>query len=314
MELDSVTGSVGIGLNPYTGGPLNRTLHLWSDTGQAGIFASGSDAGTFSSLNLCKNNQNPNNSDGCWVLAHKNDSGQSDEGDLTIGIKPTAGDKQSIFLDHVTGSLGVGVHPYTGSPLNRTMHLHSDKGQAALFLSGLSDGGATYSALYLCQNNTTPTHPNNNCWTVSHKNDASSAHANNLAIGYNNILAFSIDDITGNIGINMASPTEKLDVNGNIRAEGTVFANGTALPSDRQLKKNIKPLPHALDKIAKLQGVKFNWKKDGQPDIGLIAQEVETVFPELVLEDSSGVKHVDYSKLVPVLIEAIKELKTKCEQ
>ena len=71
------------------------------------------------------------------------------------------------------------------------------------------------------------------------------------------------------------------------------------------------PLTHALDAILQLQGKTYHWKEDtaftNKQDIGLVAQEVEKVFPELVAENEQGYKGIAYSKLTAVLIEAIKE-------
>jgi hypothetical protein len=68
-----------------------------------------------------------------------------------------------------------------------------------------------------------------------------------------------------------------------------------------------------LAKILQLQGFSFNWKDNQEPSIGLLAQEVEKVFPELV-SGKDGSKTVDYGKLVPVLIEAIKEQQREIEK
>lgn len=75
--------------------------------------------------------------------------------------------------------------------------------------------------------------------------------------------------------------------------------------SDRNLKKNIATIKNPLEKIMKLRGVTFNWKKDNSTNIGLIAQEVEQVFPELIT-GTEGNKAVAYSNLVAPLIEAVK--------
>jgi hypothetical protein len=107
--------------------------------------------------------------------------------------------------------------------------------------------------------------------------------------------------------------------------------NGTPLDflhnhSDVRLKKNIVPLSNSLNKILNLQGVSFDWNKDissyvgrsNESDIGLVAQEVEKIIPELVSETTIPnieykIKNVDYSKLVPVLVEAIKEQQDQIE-
>ena len=106
----------------------------------------------------------------------------------------------------------------------------------------------------------------------------------------------------GSVGIGTTTPdaTMKLDVNGNIRAFGYVYNS-----SDRALKKNIVTIENPLEKIMQLRGVTFNWIKDNQPSVGLIAQEVEKVFPSVVT-GVEGNKSVAYSNLVAPLIEAVK--------
>jgi hypothetical protein len=107
-----------------------------------------------------------------------------------------------------------------------------------------------------------------------------------------------------------------LYVNGN--AAGT---SGFANVSDSRFKKDITPIENALTKINQLNGISFNWDKDSRPDLnlddknhlGLIAQDVETILPQVVStgEDEQQTKTITYSDIVPVLIEAIKELSAK---
>lgn len=89
-----------------------------------------------------------------------------------------------------------------------------------------------------------------------------------------------------------------------------IIANGFFYSSDRKLKTNISPLTDNLNKILKLSGVSFDWKKTRNKDIGLIAQEVEKIYPELVSTDANDYKAVKYGNLVAPLIEALKELYT----
>ncbi|MDP3561751.1 MAG: tail fiber domain-containing protein [Legionellaceae bacterium] len=106
----------------------------------------------------------------------------------------------------------------------------------------------------------------------------------------------------------------RLLVNSVIHSLGDVIAYYT---SDKFLKDNIRPIAKALSKVNQLSGNYFEWNalqdtyEVGSTDIGVIAQEVEAVFPELVITRDNGFKAVKYEKLVPVLIEAIKELSTK---
>ena len=121
----------------------------------------------------------------------------------------------------------------------------------------------------------------------------------------NNLTRLTIDNI-GNIGIGTTTPSVKFQVG--VNGDGTVArANSWSTFSDKRFKDKIQTLPNALQTTLALRGVSFNWRKNNQKDIGLIAQEVETILPEIVQTDTEGYKSVDYSRLVPLLIEALKE-------
>jgi peptidoglycan hydrolase CwlO-like protein len=78
------------------------------------------------------------------------------------------------------------------------------------------------------------------------------------------------------------------------------------------LKNNIQPLSGSLDKILQLQGVSFNWKDNNRSSIGLIAQDVEKIYPELVSTNSqTDLKSIEYGNLVAPLIESVKEQQGK---
>lgn len=79
-------------------------------------------------------------------------------------------------------------------------------------------------------------------------------------------------------------------------------------PSDRTLKENIEPLQGSLDKVFALQGVSFNWIGKTDRQIGLIAQDVAPIVPEIIQEFGDGKLALDYPKLTALLIEAVKEL------
>lgn len=87
--------------------------------------------------------------------------------------------------------------------------------------------------------------------------------------------------------------------------------------SDKRLKKNLVPLQNCLQKIKNLRGYTYNWidtAKDTSQQIGLIAQEVEAEFPQLVKTDDKGLKSVAYANMVPVLLEAIKEQQKQIDE
>ncbi len=77
--------------------------------------------------------------------------------------------------------------------------------------------------------------------------------------------------------------------------------------SDESLKTKVVPLRSATDNLLKIRGVTFEWKSDGRNDIGVIAQDVAKVYPELT-RTKEGLMQVDYDKLVAPLIESIREL------
>jgi hypothetical protein len=113
----------------------------------------------------------------------------------------------------------------------------------------------------------------------------------------------------GDVGIGYTTPSYRLDVDGKIRGYNVS-------PSDMRLKKEIAPIHNALEKVSSLRGVNFKWKDEEKSDelqMGVIAQEVETVFPEAVSHDNDGYMSVAYGHLVAPLIEAIKELHAENE-
>jgi len=105
------------------------------------------------------------------------------------------------------------------------------------------------------------------------------------------------------------------DISGSvIRASGDVIAFNS---SDTRLKNDIYPIQEPLDKVNKIGGYTFEWNSRQQihkgKDVGVLAQEVEEILPEVVVTRGDGYKAVNYEKIVPLLIESIKELKKKVE-
>jgi|GEM_PF-5414702 len=128
---------------------------------------------------------------------------------------------------------------------------------------------------------------------------------------------------SGYLGIGNSSPTERLSVTGNICATGTIVGSSAGCGvSDARFKKNITTLDNGLGLVMRLRGVRYDWDRQHFPErnftdahqVGFIAQEVKEVLPELVTQMSDGYYAVDYGRLAPVLVEAIKELKLKTDR
>ena len=126
-------------------------------------------------------------------------------------------------------------------------------------------------------------------------------------------------EFQGNVLIGTATDDaqNKLQVDGSIMATGDVTAYAS---SDARLKTNLESIDNALDKVNSLTGYTFNWNerasgKDLEArEAGVIAQDVEKVLPEVVATRNDGYMAVKYEKLVPLLIEAIKDLKAEIEE
>ena len=144
-----------------------------------------------------------------------------------------------------------------------------------------------------------------------------------------------VDKSVNNVGIGTATPVHKLHVDAGgsttvaITANGTIHASGdiTAFStSDKQLKNNIVVISDPISKVQSINGVTFEWADDAPDhlngiDYGVIAQEIEEVLPLAVTTRDTGHKAVKYEKIIPLLIEAVKdqqkqidELKAKLEE
>jgi len=132
---------------------------------------------------------------------------------------------------------------------------------------------------------------------------------------------FSAAVTVSNNTASTSKTTGAVKVTGGVGIQGDVFAGGDVVAyasSDERLKDNVAEISNALDKVEKLRGVSFDWN-DKQSvysghDIGVIAQDVEEVLPELVENRDNGYKAVKYDKLTAVLIQAVKELSAKVKE
>ncbi|MCK4664405.1 MAG: tail fiber domain-containing protein, partial [Bacteroidales bacterium] len=207
----------------------------------------------------------------------------------------------------VDGNIGIGIsnpenkfHLFQSSG-NTTLEIESNSGAPKIILDG-TDAGGTYTMAF-------------------HESGGFKA---SLGWSSNNDYFFLYETINslvsrgGYIGINTTTPgtTYRLYVN------GSVSASSYNTHSDLRLKKDISPINNALDKVKLLNGVNFNWRKEEFPDmefskehqIGFVAQEVKEILPEVVTQNDNGYFGISYGKVVPVLVEAIKEQQKMIEE
>ena len=131
-------------------------------------------------------------------------------------------------------------------------------------------------------------------------------------LGSSTIMSGSSNNYQFNsIGVGTAAS----NVAGEIRATNDITA---FYSSDIRLKENIQPIQNALEKVESISGNTYDWKEGYDEihshkgnDIGVIAQEIEEILPQIVTNRDNGYKAVQYEKIIPLLIEAIKELSVK---
>jgi hypothetical protein len=113
----------------------------------------------------------------------------------------------------------------------------------------------------------------------------------------------SVDASNGNAEANLTFDGSTLTVAGSI--------NET---SAKRFKENIQTLGNQLNNVLQLNPVEFDWIRDGKHDIGLIAEEVNEVIPDLVQKEGKEIQGIHYSRLTAILISAVKELTARVEE
>jgi hypothetical protein len=151
--------------------------------------------------------------------------------------------------------------------------------------------------------------------TLPGVNSAGNQNTSGTAAGLSGSPTVDLNNLTcDQIGVNVAVN----GTDGRIDAGNDIVAFSS---SDMTLKENINPISNALDKVLSLGGYTFDWKKEREKehgysgsDIGVLAQEVEDVLPTAVRDNCYGNKSVRYEKLIPLLVQSIKELKSELDE
>jgi hypothetical protein len=269
---------------------------------------------------------------GGWALVGNLTAASDVLGSTNRDVPIIANNTTWIYVDDPNGvAIGNGVTS-AGAALDVTGDVQ--------FSGELLPGGASGTATYLLQANGIGFAPSwvdpatvvgSSAWSVSGNNPASGSFIGTVTSATNPDLVFKTDGTermrilgsstgagtAGFIGINTASPgtTYRLNLNGSLTATGAFFS------SDARWKQNITTIENPLAKVLALHGVNYEYRTAENPDrdfpqgmqMGLIAQEVEKVVPEVVRTNDDGYKAIAYQNLVGLLIESTKEQQSVIE-
>lgn len=235
------------------------------------------------------------------------EANSADEADGYISSDPNYDNSNLIFRSN--GSIVFrldddestpGLHPFVVFDNNMDFRVTDDAGMSMQKLStGVSEPHITIRDL--SSNNygrLNIGNTNSQKWQIAGKPTGSSTQK---------YLLFHLTDTDGSTGDDLIQ----------LRGDGNAFIEGTWAPiSDIRLKKDIVPVKNSLEKISSISGYDYNWKDPNKPlpQTGVIAQEVQKVFPNLVVANNEGNLSVNYDGLIPHLIESVKELKAEIEQ
>ena len=229
----------------------------------------------------------------------------------SIGV-PTAAINASNSESSTSGSLAHALAGIIGSSSNSENYAGLFLGTVEIRGEQLVEGrahfeqGATFSGTTIVDNKgdrAVLLHLNSDrSWQFRQLGTGAGTALELLSIGGGGNKNFLVST-TGQVGISTTNPQEKLHVN------GSILADDFKKPSSRRWKTNIETITSALDQVTQLRGVSYQWKNGGKQDIGLIAEEVGSILPELVDYEENGIdaRSVDYVSLIALLIEAIKE-------
>jgi hypothetical protein len=129
----------------------------------------------------------------------------------------------------------------------------------------------------------------------------------------NDLVVGSVDSNTSFSFTNLQDTTIKGTLSGKSASFAEdVDASAFISKSDMRLKRNVAPIEQALEKIGQIRGYNFEWVDGSGPSIGVLAQEIQEILPCAVSERNEYL-HVDYAKIIPLLVECVRELSAKVE-
>ncbi|MCM2348963.1 MAG: tail fiber domain-containing protein, partial [Bacteriovoracaceae bacterium] len=290
------SGTVGVGISVPAekihthaeAGVLKSALRTsWTDTTSYGEWNAYEGANFMGGLGIFGSNFATAN----WRNALVMTAASNDLGSIIFRTR-TANTYVERMVVSNSGNVGIG----TTNP-SKKMHIIGDNGNDFLIEGTAIDGP-----------NIRLKNSANNTWSL----DALDVTNSRFRIITENGVSGNQERLTilesGNVGVGTSAPSEKLEIGGNVKATAYLYT------SDRRLKDNIVNIANSSNKVMKLRGVEFDWKKTSEHELGFIAQEVEAVEPNLVVtSEVDGMKSVKYGNVVALLVEAFKEDHKKIE-
>jgi len=149
------------------------------------------------------------------------------------------------------------------------------------------------------------------------RTDGSGNPLKTYVVGTNASASNTGEFVINDLGTAVSGPGSRrmtIATDGSVNFPGAVTGASFTPVSSIAHKTNVKTYENALETVKKLRGVSFNWKDSGKPSVGLIAEEVDKVIPEVVAHNDKDATGVNYDSLVGVLVEAVKEQEAKLEK
>ena len=295
----SGTGHVGIGTDtPGRTLDVHGDFEVHNSGGGANAYIHGGTAGADARISFVENGTTKS------AIYHdaSNDSLVLQDGANTdtVNIK---GAKVGIGTDNPAAKLHVNAGTLAVSGANAALEVHNTTGNTLITFKSAHD-----PSLELRANQTGFTFQN------------AATDAGILRLNENGNVGIGGGDVEPGYKLHVVesnTSTVAISAFGEIHAGGDIVSSSS---SDRRQKTNIKKLDNALDKVLTLDGVEYDWNemaaahRIGKHDVGVIAQQVEEVLPDAVEHRETGMMAVRYERLVPLLIEAIKELKSEIDE
>ena len=300
-----VTGGVGIGGNLHVGG-ANRAHIITGNVTITGNITVTGDQNIVGSTNV-------SNTDNILELHNQANSAPwvTDDGrDVGIRVHYYKGGDKHAFFGWANDSQSLGYY-YDGTETSGVF-----SGSYGTFKGNVFHSTSTSGTAPFVINSTTQVA---NLHAALAGSVTGAAQANITSVGTLSSLIVSgnltvntdtlfVNSVNSRVSIGNVTANYKLDVTGDIRASGNVYATHFDNVSDIKLKTNVTSLQDSLAIIQQLNPVSFNWRDTGQKSYGLIAQELEQVLPDLVhYQQAEGIKTVSYVQLIAFLIDAVKQ-------